>query len=239
MCVSRRRARLTVPVVLSTLQTMKVRAAVLFPAMALTASWSCAPTTLKDGPIRFSASDGGHGPAGFTQALTGGGGPVSWVVRDDPGAPGGGPVIVQASTDDTSYRFPLCVYDGAELADAAATVDFKSISGTVDQAAGLVLRYRPENYYVARANALEDNVNLFKTINGNRLKIAEVPVKVSPGQWHTLGFAAKGPHLTVTFNGKTVIKADDATFKDAGKVGLWTKADSVTAFANLNIGPTQ
>ena len=113
------------------------------------------------------------------------------------------------------------------------TVRFKTIAGTVDQAAGLVLRYAPENYYVARANALEDNVNLFKTVNGNRLKIAEVDVKVTPGQWHTLGFAARGKHLTATLDGKVVAEADDATFADPGKVGLWTKADSVTAFADL------
>lgn len=179
----------------------------------------------------------GHAPAGFTTALTGGGGPVSWVVRNAPAAPDGGPVVVQESADETSYRFPVCVYDDASAADVAAEVQWKPLSGTVDQAGGLVLRYRPENYYVARANALEDNVNLFKTVNGNRLKIAEVPVKVAPGQWHTLKFAARGSHLTVWFDGKSVIEADDATFRGAGKIGLWTKADSVSAFANLRIEP--
>ena len=90
---------------------------------------------------------------------------------------------------------------------------------------------------MARANALEDNVNLFKTVAGNRIKLAEVPAKVEPGRWHALGFAARGRHLTVTFDGKPVIEADDDTFAGPGRVGLWTKADSVTAFADLRVEP--
>lgn len=175
----------------------------------------------------------GRVPAGFTQALTGGGGPVAWAVRD--GADGR--TLVQESVDDTSYRFPLCIYDRLRARDVAAEVRFKTLAGTVDQAAGLVVRYRPENYYIARANALENNVNLFKTVDGKREKIAEVDVAVAANQWHTLRFEARGPHLSVALDGKTVVTADDATFADAGKVGLWTKADSVTAFADLTIDP--
>jgi hypothetical protein len=185
--------------------------------------------------VRFDPGDVGRPPAGFTQGLTGGGGPVSWVVRADPSAPGGGPVLVQESADDTSYRFPTCVLDSVTATDVSITAQFKTLRGSTDQAAGLVLRYAPENYYVARANALEDNVNLFKTIDGQRLKIAEVDTKVTPGQWHTLGFAARGHHLTVAFDGKPVIQADDDTLAAPGKVGLWTKADSVTAFDELRV----
>jgi hypothetical protein len=187
--------------------------------------------------VSFAAGKG-EVPQAFTTALTGGGGPISWVVREDASAPGGRE-IVQTSTDDTSYRFPMCIYEPIVAKNVSAEVKFKALAGTVDQAAGLVLRYRPENYYVARANALEDNVNLFKTVNGNRLKIAEVEVKVTPKEWHTLGFSAKGKHLTVTFDGKTVIETDDTTFARSGKVGLWTKADSVSAFADLHIETNQ
>lgn len=188
--------------------------------------------------VQFSGDETGRTPHAFTTALTGGGKPVSWVVRDDPSA-ANGRALVQESADDTSYRFPLCIYDPVVATDVSTEVKFKAIAGTVDQAGGLVLRYQPENYYVARANALEDNVNLFKTVNGNRLKIAEVTAKVAPGQWHTLGFSARGKHLTVTFDGKTVIETDDATFQGAGKVGLWTKADSVTEFADLRISTSR
>ena len=189
--------------------------------------------------IGFNADEIGQPSADFTTALTGGGGRVSWIVREDPTAPDATKVLMQESTDDTSYRFPLCIYDGGAARDVAVEVKYKAIAGEVDQAGGIVLRYRPENYYVARANALEDNIDLFKTVRGNRLKIAEVSMKVTPKQWHTLGFAARGKHLTVTFDGKTAIEADDTTFSNAGKVGLWTKADSVSAFADLHIEPIQ
>jgi hypothetical protein len=102
-------------------------------------------------------------------------------------------------------------------------VKYKAIAGSVDQAGGIVLRYRPENYYIARANALEDNIDLFKTVDGKRLKLAEFPIKVTGKEWHTLGFTAKGAHLTVTFDGKVAGEADDTTFPGPGKVGLWTK----------------
>ena len=189
--------------------------------------------------ITFDASDVGKLPADFSTALTGGGAPVSWVVRADPQPPDGKPVLVQESADDTSYRFPMCIYEGATARDVAVEVKWKAISGKVDQAGGIVLRYSPENYYIARANALEDNVNLFKTVHGKRSKVEEVPVKVTAGEWHTLRFEAKGPRLQVMFDGKTVIKARDHTFSRPGKIGLWTKADSVSAFSGLKIEPPE
>jgi hypothetical protein len=116
-------------------------------------------------------------------------------------------------------------------------VKFKAVAGSVDQAAGIVLRYRPENYYIARANALEDNIDVFKTVDGKREKVAEFPTKVTGKEWHTLGFTARGTHLTVTFDGKVAGEADDTTFPGPGKVGLWTKADSVSAFSDMRITP--
>ena len=188
--------------------------------------------------VNFDLGDVGSLPRDFTTALTGGGGHVSWVVREFPQAQGGQPVLVQESADDTSYRFPLCVYEKVLARDVAAQVKFMAISGKVDQAGGIVLRYSPENYYIARANALEDNINLFKTIRGKRTKIKEVPLKVSTGQWHTLRFEAKGRRLTVAFDGRVVIQTTDSSLSKPGRVGLWTKADSVSAFADLRIGPS-
>jgi hypothetical protein len=86
---------------------------------------------------------------------------------------------------------------------------------------------------------LEDNVVLFKTVKGKRLKVEEETVKVSPGEWHTLRFEAKGKHLVIIFDGKTVIDRHDGTFTGPGKVGLWTKADSVSAFTDFKIGPVK
>jgi hypothetical protein len=185
--------------------------------------------------IIFDATETGKLPADFSTALTGGGGPISWVVREDPTAPDGHKVLVQESSDDTSYRFPMCIYDKIIARDVAVEVSYKALAGKVDEAGGIVLRYSPENYYIARANALEGNIDLFKTVRGKRSKIVETPVKVTAGEWHTLRFEAKGRHLKIAFDGKVVIETDDGTFTNPGKVGLWTKADSVSAFSNLKI----
>jgi hypothetical protein len=185
--------------------------------------------------VDFSLAELGQPPRGFTTALTGGGGPISWLVREDAGASPPRKVLVQESRDDTSYRFPLCVYDGVAARDVSVSVAFTSISGQVDQAAGIVLRYAPENYYIARANALENNVNIFKTIKGKRTIVKEAPVTYAAGEWHVLGFAAKGTHLTVLFDGKVVLEADDEAITAPGRIGLWTKADSVSAFDQLTI----
>jgi len=220
--------------------TRRFRRLALVFLSALVAACSKSPNseeTFEPRTINFASSEAGKLPPDFSTELTGGGGPISWVVRDDPGAPGAGRTLVQESADDTSYRFPLCLYDKVVARDVAVEVSYKAIAGKVDQAGGIVLRYNPENYYIARANALEDNVNLFMTVRGKRSKVEEVPVKVTAGEWHTLRFEAKGPHLKIAFDGKTVIEKDDTTFSGPGKVGLWTKADSVSAFANLKIEP--
>jgi hypothetical protein len=193
------------------------------------------PGNFEPQTVSFNSSEIGKTPSDFTTALTGGGGPVSWLLREDTTSPDGRYVLAQESADEIQYRFPLCVYDKIVARDVCVETTFKPISGKMDEAGGVVLRYTPENYYIARANALENNVILFKTVNGKRSKIEEVSAPVSKGEWHTLRFAAKGPHLTITFDGKIVIDRDDNTFSNAGKVGYWTKADSVTEFGNLKI----
>ena len=145
-------------------------------------------------------------------------------------------MLVQTSTDTTDYRFPLCIYDTLTAKDVTLSVRFKAVSGKVDQAAGLVARFRDkDNYYIVRANALEDNVRLYKVVGGSRKQFAGTKTKVSSSEWHALKLAVKGKHFQVFFDDKLLFEADDDTFKDAGKVGLWTKADSVTYFDDLKI----
>ena len=215
-------------------------------AIALAAAASlvsgCAETRYCDEPfakqtIQFDPGDVGKTPRDFTMALTGHGDPISWVVREDAQAPGAKPVLIQESSDATPYRFPMCIYEKAFARDVAAETQWKAISGKVDEAGGIVLRYNPENYYIARANALENNVILFKTVRGRRFKVVEVPANVAAGQWHTLRFEAKGAQLKIIFDGRLVIDRKDKTFSSPGKVGLWTKADSVSAFSYLTIEP--
>ena len=116
-------------------------------------------------------------------------------------------------------------------------VKFKAIAGKEDQAGGVAWRIKDaNNYYVARANALEDNVTIYHTINGRRTEKKRTNMKVAPNVWHTLRADFQGRHFTVTYDGKTALEWDDDTFKDAGKVGVWTKADSVTLFDDFSYG---
>lgn len=194
--------------------------------------------------IDFNKDNAGGPPKGFSTALTGQGKPGVWVVTKDNASPNQGNLLAQTDADATSYRFPVCVYDGFSGKDVDAGVKFKTVSGKKDQAAGLVWRYRDkDNYYIVRANALEGNVVLYKVQNGKRedlpLKGAGrtygKEVRVPPGQWNTLRITAKGNLFSVYLNEQKLYEVEDGTFTEAGKVGVWTKADSVTYFDDLQI----
>jgi hypothetical protein len=188
--------------------------------------------------IDLSSMPIGAKPPGFTEGLTGHGEPVCWLVFEDPSAPGGR-VIAETSRDTADYRFPLCVYDGFNAKDVEVSVRFKAVDGVVDQAGGLVVRVQDHlNYYVVRANALEDNIRLYKVVGGVRRQIAGHSAEVTGGVWHTLSLKIAGDVLEVGFDGRRVLHAQDATFAAPGKVGLWTKADSLTHFADFVIRPS-
>ena len=177
-------------------------------------------------------------PAGFSFGRTGQGREGKWVVVQDPTAPWGDHVLAQVDPDETDYRFPVAVADAPSLKDLHLEVRCKPVSGKTDEACGLVFRYRDaDNYYVARANALEDNVNLYHVVKGRRGQIKGWSGKVAPNAWHALAIEARGDRLQVLWEGKPIIDAKDDTFRDAGKVGVWTKADSVTYFAALTATP--
>ena len=177
----------------------------------------------------------GQKPPGFTEALTGQGDAVNWQVLDDPGAPARR-AIAETSRDTADYRFPLCVWDGLQASDVKVTIRFKAVDGSVDQAGGIVTRFQDhDNYYVARANALEDNVRLYKVVSGVRRQLAGKSVPVLSAVWHTLELRSEGEELEVLFNGASLMQIRDQTFVQAGKVGIWTKADSLTHFAEIDI----
>ncbi len=182
--------------------------------------------------IDFNAMGVGRSAPGFSTALTGGGGAVAWSVESD----GANKVLAQTSNDDTDYRFPLCIYEGFSAADVSLACRFKAVAGKVDQAGGLVARYADaNNYYIVRANALEDNVRLYRVVDGHRQQFAGEKHKVTSGQWHDLRLDVRGKHFAVFFDGEKLFEADDETFAKAGMIGLWTKADSVTWFDDLNV----
>lgn len=182
-------------------------------------------------------------PAGFTLGHTGQGRPGVWVVKKDEGSKQGN-VLAQTDADRTSYRFPLAVVNDVTAKDVDLSVRFKPISGRVDQGAGLIWRYKDDNnYYIVRANALEGNVVLYKVENGKR---TDLPLKgagrtygkkasVPSGQWSELAVSVRGDQFEVRFDGQSLYTVEDRTFTESGKVGLWTKADSVIYFDDLSV----
>ena len=192
----------------------------------------------------FDSSKTGSLPAGWTSAMTHEGGPPRWEVVKDNSAPSAPNALAQWSDDNTSRRYPLAIYDHANIKDGEVRVQFKPISGAKDQAGGIVWRYRdPDNYYIVRANALENNVVLYKVQNGERKSLAPkgrppdaygVPQDVPKQTWSELRIVFQGNQHTVFFNGTKLFDVEDSTFPDAGKIGLWTKADSVTHFDDFS-----
>lgn len=179
----------------------------------------------------------GEPPADFDVARTGQGEPARWQVIEDKSATGGH-AIEQVSTDRTDYRFPLAIYKPLSARDVEVSLRFKPVGGEVDQAGGIALRLiDPDNYYVARANALEDNVRFYRMVRGRREQLGGVNTKVAPNQWHQLALRAEGNRFTVTFNGKVLFTSSDPTFAGVGRIALWTKADSVTRFDSITITP--
>ena len=191
----------------------------------------------------FDDQKPGEFPKGLTCAVTGPGRPGLWTLTKDEKV-GHSVVLEQSDRDATRDRFPHCVADGVSVKDLELSVRFRPISGNVDQAAGLVWRYRDaDNYYIVRANAREGNVVLYKVEKGNR---TDLPLKgegrtygrkadVPSGVWSELRVVATGSLFTVSINGQKLYQVEDATFPDAGKVGVWTKADSVTRFDDFKV----
>jgi Domain of Unknown Function (DUF1080) len=183
----------------------------------------------------FESDPVGQPPASFEFARTGGGAEGKWVVRVETGADKNH-VLVQESADATDYRFPLAVLKEGSYKDVTLTVRARPLSGKVDQGFGLVWRYKDaNNYYITRCNADEDNCTIYHTVNGRRRAFLNQGVKVATNTWHTLKMEAVGNHFTVWYDGKQVLDAKDDTFKVAGRVGLWTKADSVIEFDDLAV----
>jgi hypothetical protein len=187
--------------------------------------------------FNFDVDPVGAPPKGFDFGRTGGGAQGKWVILAAKDAPSGANVLAQTDTDTTDYRFPVA-FTGPELKDFRLSVRCKPVSGKVDQACGLIFRVRDaDNYYVTRANALENNVRLYHVVKGKRVQFAGWNGKVTSGVWHELAVEAQGDHFQVFFDGKQVIESHDPTLSDPGKFGVWTKADSVTYFDDLTVTP--
>jgi len=189
-------------------------------------------TTAFAATVNFDDAKAGEALSGWTATKTGKGEP-KWTVEKDGTAPSKPNVLKQSG----AATYPVCIKDDTSLQDGFVEVKFKPVSGKEDQAGGVIWRAQDvDNYYIARANALEDNVTIYHTIKGKRVSFKNVNTKVAPATWHTLRVDFVANKFTVTFDGRKVIEATDDTFSDAGKVGVWTKADSVTLFDDFSYG---
>jgi len=182
--------------------------------------------------INFDDATPGAPPPGWTATKTGKG-EAKWTIAKDDTAPSK-PNVLKQSGEAT---YPVCLRNGTSLKNGFVEVKFKPVAGKEDQAGGVVWRAKDaDNYYVARANALENNVTFYHTINGKRTEKKRTDIKVASSAWHTLRVEFSGHHFTVAFDGKKAIEWDDQTFTEAGMVGVWTKADSVTLFDDFSYG---
>jgi len=182
--------------------------------------------------VSFDKDKTGAAPVDWTCGVTGRG-TARWTVEPHPDATGAPKVLVQSGTAD----FPWCVRTGTAIQDGFVEVKFKPLRGREDRAGGVVWRWKDgNNYYVARANALENNVSLYYTERGSRRTLQYVDAPVAANAWHALRVEFKQTGIRVLFDGTAVIEFDDSHIAGPGAVGVWTKADSVTAFDDFSFG---
>lgn len=182
--------------------------------------------------VNFDNARPGGLPAGWLGGATGQGTP-RWSLEADASAPSRPNALRQSG----EAAYPWCVNTNIALKDGFVEVKFKAIAGSEDQAGGVVWRYQDrDNYYVVRANALENNVRIYHFTNGKRTQFKGVNLPVAANQWHTLRVEFSGSHFVVSFNGKMIFEADDDQIGRKGAAGVWTKADSVTLFDDFSYG---
>ncbi len=174
----------------------------------------------------------GQTPPGWSVSLTGRGKMCSWSIKSD----NGNKVLAQTSSETPDYRLNIITNNTLSYKDVEISVRFKAVKGDGDQGGGPVWRYVDENnYYVVRANPLENNYRLYKVVNGRRIQLKSANIRMTAGKWYYLKIVMKGNNIQCYFNGKPKLQATDNTLKNAGKIGLWTKSDAVTWFDELSI----
>ncbi len=180
----------------------------------------------------FENYTAGKLPSDWSTHLTGHGKPCKWEVRDD----SGNKVLAQISKETEDYRFNIIVNDSLIYKDVEISVKFKGVTGNNDQGGGPVWRFQDaDNYYVVRANPLENNFRLYKVVNGDRHMLKSARINIETGKWYTLKVSMKGDKIKCFFDGKLALETTDDTFTQSGKTGLWTKSDAVTYFDDFDL----
>jgi hypothetical protein len=208
---------------------MRWTTAVALVALAGTAAWA---EEGKERAFKFSKDDLGKVPAGWKAEQTGKGEGSVWKVVADETAPSKSGYALAQTAKSPGGVFNICVAEDTRYKDVELSVSFKAVAGESDQGGGFVWRYKDhDNYYVCRMNPLEDNYRVYKVVDGKRTQVgAKEGVKVKAGEWHKLKVEVKGNKMQGYLDGEKLWEITDDTYKDAGKVGLWSKADAQTHF---------
>jgi uncharacterized membrane protein YkoI len=158
-----------------------------------------------------------------------------WTVEADPAAPSK-PNVLSLKTQNGNATFNLAIVQKASFKDLALSVKIRGNSGSDDQGGGLIWRAKDENnYYICRINPLEPNYRVYKVVDGKRKQLQSAEVKTETGKWYTLKAVMVGDHIMCFLDGKKMLDVKDDTFKDAGMIGLWTKADASSSFDDLTV----
>lgn len=182
--------------------------------------------------IVFAKADLGKAPANWEITQTNEGKASVWKVVEDASTPSKSGYALAQLAEGPRSVFNLCVLKDSQFKDGEVSVRFKSITGDIDQGGGVVWRYKDAgNYYVARYNPLELNYRVYKLVDGRRIQLAsEDGFELPEGKWHELSIRHEGTRMVCSLNGKPMLRVEDDTFTEAGRVGLWTKADAQTQF---------
>ena len=191
----------------------------------------------KERAVKFSKDDVGKVPTGWKAEKTGKGEGSIWKVVADDTAPSKGGVALAQTAESPSSMFNICVLEDSKYKDVELSVSFKAIAGKKDQGGGFVWRYQDNNnYYICRMNPLEDNYRVYKVVDGKRsAQFQDAEAKVPVGEWHTLKVKMEGDHIQCFLDGKKYLDVKDDSIKEAGKVGLWSKADAQSHFDEFKV----
>jgi hypothetical protein len=187
--------------------------------------------------FRFSKEDVGKVPASWKAEKTGKGEGSVWKVVADETAPSKSGYVLAQTAKSPSAVFNICVAEVTKYKDAELSVSFKAVAGERDQGGGFVWRYKDNNnYYTCRMNPLEDNYRVYKVVAGKRTQLGgKEGVKIKAGEWHKLKVEVKGNKMEGYLDGEKQWEITDDTYRDAGKVGLWSKADAQTHFDEFKV----
>jgi len=183
----------------------------------------------------FDKDKAGFVPQGWKVAETAGQGKAAtWQAIADESAPSRPQVVAVTANENRGRTYNLLIAEGTKYKDLQIRVMVKANAGEEDQGGGPIWRAKDaDNYYIARWNPLEDNFRVYSVKDGQRKQLGSADVKANPRTWHEITISHSGTKIVASLDGKQMIELEDSTFTEAGKVGLWVKADGKTAFDNL------